>query len=469
MAGIGIKKRVDATEGPIFKKLFFFVVPLMLTNLLQHLYNVADNIVVGKFSGDPLALAAVGSSGSFNALFVNFAIGIAAGAGAIVARSCGAKDREGISKSTHTALSLAIIMSVLLTVLRGFIASPVLTLMGTKPELMDNALLYVYILVAGTPGMVIYTFGSALLRSVGDSKTPLYAVLSTGALNVGLNFFFVIVCGMSVAGVALATIISKYASAAIVICAIASRRSEAYAFKPSKLCIDFKMLKEMLGIGIPSAIQSTFFSLTNIILLSAVNTFPTVVMSARTIATNIDVLLSTAINTYLHGTMTFTSQNYGARKPDRMKRSLLCAIVQASVIGFVVGQIMIFFYEPLVSMYIASDDPNRAEIFYYAKEIMTIMLSSYFIGAVMESLAGFLRGIGNSFGSMIVSMICVCCFRILWIFFIFPNFGTITGLYLVYPCSFVLAVIGLSAMSAFSFKSIKAKLLQHEKEQENIA
>ena len=453
------RRRVDATEGPIFSKMLQFVIPLMLTNIMQHLYNMADNIVVGQFSGDPFALAAVGSTSAYNSLFVNLSLGIAGGAGVIVARNFGAKNQDGISRSVHTSLALSVIIGVAFGVLRFALAEWGLGLMGTKEELMPNAILYVGILSAGMPATVIYAYGAAVLRSVGDSKTPLYAVTVTGVLNIALNLLFVIACDMSVAGVAIATVIAKAVSALIVLIVLAKRKDEPYAFSFKKLTIDGKMIKDMLYIGIPSSIQSALFSFTNIFLTAALNTFPTSVMSARTIATNIDVLLSTAINTYLHASMTFTSQNYGAKKPDRMKKSVLCALLQAGVIGFVVGQLMIIFHEPLVNLYLAPDDPYRAEVMEYAKQIMVVMLSSYFIGAMMEALSGFLRGLGCSIYSMIVCIMGVCVFRSLWIFLVFPKIGTLTSLYLVYPISFILTSVGLSIMSVFIFKKVKKKML----------
>lgn len=466
MTRVIVKRRVDATEGPIFSKMLRFVIPLMLANLATQLYNMADNIVVGQFSGDPLALAAVGSTSAYSSLFLNLALGVAGGAGVIVARNFGARNNEGLSRSVHTAITLSLIMGVAFGILRFACAEWLLGLMGTKEELMSNALLYNTILSAGMPATVLYAYAAAVLRSVGDSKTPLWAVSSTGILNVVLNLFFVIVCDMSVAGVALATIIAKVISAAIVMLALMRRKDEPYAFSIKKLGIDRKMVKEMLKIGIPTAIQSSLFSFTNIFLTTALNTFPTEVMSARTIATNIDVLLSTAINTYLHASMTFTSQNYGAKKPERMKKSILYALLQAGVIGFVVGQIMLIFHEPLVNMYLAADDPNRALVLDYAWQIMSVMLSSYFIGAMMEALSGFLRGLGYSIYSMVVCIMGVCLFRSLWIFLVFPKIGSLTSLYLVYPISFTLTSLGLGAMAVFAFLKVKKKFREQALEDE---
>ncbi len=452
-------RRVDATEGPMFFKMFFFVVPLMLTNLLNHLYNMADNIVVGQFSDDPTALAAVGVTASLNSLFVNLAIGISVGSGVLVARNFGARDKDGLSRSVHTAMTLSVIVGIILGIARFFLSEWALVLMGTKAELMPNAVLYCQILALGMPGTIVFTFGSSVLRSVGDSKTPLYASMITGILNVLLNLFFVIVCGMSVAGVALATIIAKYVSAAMVMWVLIKRRDEDYAFDFKKMCLDGKMVKDILYIGIPSSIQSAIYSFTNVFLTAAFNTFSIAAMSARTIATNIDTLIGAAVNTYQHASVTFTSQNYGAKNPERMKKSVLIAVLQAGGLGIILGQLMLIFNEPIVNMYLSSDDPSRAEVMMYAKEIMTIMLSCYFIGFISDTIAGFLRGLGASINSMLVSVIGVCGIRIAWIFFVFPTYNTVTGLYMMYPVSWSATALGLTIMAIVVFRKVKRKML----------
>lgn len=453
------KRRVDATEGPMFSKMLFFVIPLMLTNLLNNLYNMADNIVIGQFSGDPTALAAIGVTGSLNSFFVNFAVGISAGAGVIVARNFGAKDKNGLSRSVHTAIALSVIVGIIIGILRFILSEGALVLMGTRAELLPNSVLYCKILALGMPGTIVFTFSSAVLRSVGDSKTSLYAAASTGILNVILNLFFVLVCGMSVAGVALATVVAKYASAAITMCVLIKRRDEDYAFDFKKLCLDRKMVKDILYIGIPSAVQSVIYSVTNIFATAAANPFPLPAISAKTVATNIDTLLGSSITTYLHATLTFASQNYGAKKPERIKKSIFIAAIQSTIIGLSVGLIMLLFREQLVGMYLAPTDPDTAEILKYATEIMVIMLPTYFIGAISDSLSGFLRGLGASISAMVSSILGVCAFRIAWIFFIFPYFKTLTGLYMMYPVSWTITIIASSILSIIAFKKAKREIL----------
>lgn len=458
-----IRRNVDATEGPIFSKMVAFVIPLMLTNLIQQLYSMADSIVVGQFSGDPNALAAIGSTSTYIALFTALMTGFAAGTSVVIARSFGSRDNASLSRGVHTSVLFGLLVGLFFALSAFVLADPMLTLLKTKPELHAKALMYVYIICIGIPAQAVYNFGAATLRSVGDSKTPFYALTASGIMNVLLNLLFVIVFKMSIMGVAIATVVSHYLSAFVVIFTLVRRNTEPYALNLKKLSMDRGTIIKILRLGVPAAIQGSLFGITNLFLIAALNEFPTPVVSARTIATNVDVLLSTVINTYLHVTMTFTGQNFGARKPDRIKKSLFYALAQVVTIGVVVGQIMILFYEPLVNMYLAADDPNRDAVLKAAKEIMTVMLSSYFIGATNEALSGFLRGLGESVLPMIVSIGGICVFRLIWINFIYPSINTLTGLYLVYPISWTITGLGLALMGVFAWrKKVKPAMAKAE-------
>ena len=462
MISLAKKKNVDATEGPIFSKMVAFVIPLMLTNLMQQLYSMADSMVVGKFSGDTEALAAIGSTSTFIALVTALFTGFAAGASVVASRAFGARDNENLSKATHTSVCFGFIVGIFLSVLALLVSEPLLTLLDTKTELMPKALRYVRIVFIGTPAIATYNFGAAILRSVGDSKTPFYTLTASGILNVVLNFVFVLGFGMSVEGVAIGTVAAQYVSAIVVILVLIKRKGEAYSLNPKKLKIDKSTLETILKMGIPAAIQGALFGITNLFLIRALNDFPVPVLSARTIATSIDVLLSTAINTYLHVAMTFTGQNLGAGKPDRIKKSLLIALAQVVTIGVVVGQIMLLFYKPLASLYISSDDPDREAVLAAVKIIMTIMLSSYFIGAINEVLSGFLRGLGYSLQPMIISIFGVCIFRLIWILTVFPIINELWALYLVYPISWTITSLGLLAVILVVWKKVKDKLKKAE-------
>ena len=254
------KKKYSFTEGPIFWKIAAFALPIMLTGILQILYNMADNIVVGQFSGDPDALGAVGSTTSLNNLIINFIMGIAGGTGVVVAQAYGAKRDTELSRAVHTSLIFSIFAGIAFGALGILISRPVLTLIGTQPDLIDKAVLYMRIICLGIPALSVYNFGAAILRSIGDSKTPLMLLSSSGILNVILNLFFVIICGMAVEGVAIATIISQYVSATAVLVVLINRRALSYGFSFSKLCFDGGIMKKILRFGIPAGISSSLFS-----------------------------------------------------------------------------------------------------------------------------------------------------------------------------------------------------------------
>ena len=314
---LSTKKR-NFTEGPIFFKILTFALPIMITGVLQILYNMADNIVVGQFSGDPYALGAVGSTSSLNNLVITLIMGTAAGTGVVVAQCIGARRDRDVSRAVHTALIFSLFAGVALGAIGFIISRPVLTLIGTQESLLDSAVLYMRIISLGIPATAIYNFGSSILRSAGDSKTPLIILTSTGILNVLLNLFFVIVCGMSVDGVALATITAQYVSAFIVILILAKRKGEAYQFSFKKLCFDMILFKRIIRIGIPSGVQSSFFSIANIVLTNGINSFGMPEMiTAYTICNNIDAITYVACNSFMQASLTFTGQTYGAMKYAR--------------------------------------------------------------------------------------------------------------------------------------------------------
>ncbi|MBO5907864.1 MAG: MATE family efflux transporter [Clostridia bacterium] len=455
-----IKTSSKITEGPIFKNLFLFTVPIMLTGLLQVLYNMADNIVVGKFSGDPLALAAVGSTTALTALFVNSLLNIATGSGVIIAQAYGARDSQRTSRSIHTSLTFALIAGVLLGAIAFAFTDPLLALLGTKEEVFSRAALYFRIICIGVPAITIYNFGAAILRSTGNSKTPLYILAASGLLNVLLNLFFVIVCGMTVDGVALATIISQYLSAAAVILILIRSEEDSTKFVPKKMRIDGAILKRMLAIGIPAALQSAMFSMSNMILTGATNTLTAEQVSAKTIAFNVDALLYTVMNSFSSGTMTFVGQNYGAKNYPRVKRSILCSIIQVNVVGILLGQLLTLFNSQIVNMYLDPMDPAAPIVAEYAMELSAFILSCYFLCGVMESLTAACRSLGNALLPMISSIIGTCLLRSLWAIFIFPipEFNTLVGLFICYPVSWIFVIVCLVVILIFAMRKVKKEL-----------
>ncbi len=453
------KSKRDLTEGPLFVPIFTFVIPIILTGILQILYNMADNIVVGRFSGDTLALAAVGSTSSLSNLIINLLMGVAGGSAVVIAQSYGAKEFDKLSRAVHTSMLFSVIGGIFFCILGLVISKPALMLMGTKEHLMDRAVLYLRIICLGIPASAIYNFGAATLRSVGDSKTPLYILSSTGLINVLLNLFFVIVCKMTVDGVALATIISQYVSAIVVVAILFSRKNVPYTLELKNIRIDTAILKRILALGLPAGFQGTLFSISNIILTSGINMLPDADISGKTIAINIEGLVYTTMNSYLHASTTFTGQNYGAKKPDRIKKSIIYAVVQVALIGFIGGQIINFFGKPLANLYIDPMDADKEAVLAAALELMNFMLSCYFLCGVMDTLSGALRGLGYSVIPMIISIGAICVLRAIWVWYVFPTeqFKSLIGIYTVYPISWSIGVVSLVIALLIVFKRVKKK------------
>ena len=453
------KIKKNFTEGPLFFRITWFAIPIMLTGILQICYNMADNMIVGRFSGDPLALAAVGCTSSFNNLIINLLLGVAGGTGIIVAQFYGANERRLLERTVHTMLSFSFIAGIAFMIIGLFISRPVLAAMGTKPEVLDKAVLYMRIICLGIPASAVYNFGATVFRAVGNSKLPLMILGASGLINVGLNVVFVVGCGMTVDGVALATILSQYISAIAVIGVLMTKKNESYAISFKKLCFDKKLLSRVLRYGVPSGIQSALFSVSNMLITSAINTFPTTTVSANTIASNIDALAYTTMNSFAQSAMTFTGQNWGAGKTDRIRKVYKYTLIQVIVFGVGIGQFVRLFVRPLASLYIDSADVNYNEIVSIVIEITTLLLTTYFICGIMDVHSGFLRGIGYSFIPMITSLVSICAVRVIWIYCIFfpiEKMNNRMGLYVSYPVSWGLATVAFIIISLGAFKKIRA-------------
>ncbi len=436
------KKSAEFTEGPIFFRMLIFAVPIMLSGVLQLLYNMADNVVVGQFSGDPNALAAVGSTGALTNMIVNLLMGLSVGSGVVVAQYFGAKQEKEISRTVHTSLTISLIGGIIFGLFGVLSARHLLELMKTNAEVIDSATLYITIIFLGVPASSVFNFGSTILRSVGDSRRPLIILASTGLVNVAFNLFFVIVCHMGVAGVAIATIISQYLSAAAVV-AILMRSDECYQFRFKKICIDKEIFGKILRMGIPSGIQGTLFSLSNVMIQSSINTFPPTTISGNTAGSTIDGFTYTVMNSFYHAALTFTGQNYGAGKRKRIYKVLLYALLQVTVIGIGVGFLEICFARELASLFVDQSQPHAAAVIEAAVTRLDFMLRCYFLCGIMEVLTGHLRGLGYSIVPMLSSLFGACVFRIAWIMFVFPleGFNTPIGLYWSFPLSWLLTCI----------------------------
>lgn len=463
-----VKTKARLTEGPIFFRLFLFTVPIMLSSLLQVAYNMVDSIIVGQYSGDELALAAIGSTGALTSLLVNMLMGIATGAGVVIAQYYGARDYEGVSKSVHTTMTFSIISGIALGVFAAALSSPILTWMNTKDILFDRALLYFQIICIGIPATTVYNFGNASLRSVGDSRTPLYALILSSVIHVILSILFVAVWGLGIAGVAIATVISQYISAVLVVSVLALRRQESYALSLRKMAINGNILVRTLRYGLPTAVQTSLFSLSNVLITVAANELSAPVLSARTIGGQIDNLVYAMMDAYTYSTMTFVAQNYGAKEGGRIKKIMLFALIQVLIVGVGFGQIITALSPYLADLFMAADLANRAEVAEHTISLVSFFLSVYWMCGLMNTLSGILRGLGYPTAPTVIAITGVCGLRIIWIYFFYPMeiFHSLNGLYMCYPVTWVFCVPAMAIALIIIWKKVRLKLFDTEKKAE---
>ena len=419
---------MDMCSGPIFVKIVVFAIPLILSGILQLLFNAADIIVVGRFAGSE-SLAAVGSTSALINLLINVFIGLSVGANVLVARFYGAGLQRDLEETVHTAMVMAGAGGLILIAVGVTLADPMLELMGTPHDVLPLAALYMKIFFVGMPANLIYNFGSAILRAVGDTKRPLYFLLLAGIVNVVLNLFFVIVLSMGVAGVALATVASQCISAYLVVrCLI--RTDAGYRLVVRKLRVVKNKMYSIIRIGLPAGLQGAIFSISNVLIQSSVNSFGSVAMAGNTAAQNIEGFVYTFMNAVYQTALSFTSQNFGARQYGRMKKILIYCLLLTTAVGLVMGNGAVFFGNQLLGIY-SSD----AQVIRYGLNRMRIIGTTYFVCGIMDCMVGALRGMGYSIMPMLVSLTGACAFRILWIYTIFAMNRTLPTLYISYPVS----------------------------------
>lgn len=427
------KHQIDMTTGPIFKKIIAFAIPLMLTGLLQLLYNAADVVVVGKFAGDT-SLAAVGSTTSLINLIVNLFMGLSLGTGVIVAQAIGSNRKERLQNAVHTSMLLSLIIGVAVGIVGFFLCKPLLILMSNPEDVLDKSALYLRIYFCGSPAFMVYNFGASILRSAGDTKRPLYILSLSGLTNVGLNLVFVICFKMDVAGVSLATIISQYISAIAVIYLLMHDKAD-YKLSFSKLCINGNILSQILQYGLPIGIQNSLFSFSNVLIQSSINTFGSTILAGNSAAQSIEGFVWQAANSSSQAAMTFTGQNFGARKFERVKTVLIECCGFAVTVGLIFGGIVVLFKEPLLSIY--TDSPN---VITAGSNRIVIICLFYSLCGIMDTVSNVSRGMGKSIVPMIITLICVCAIRIAWLYTVFPIFRSPATVYWSYPITWALAI-----------------------------
>lgn len=418
-------------NGPLLGKILIFAIPLVLSGILQLLFNAADIVVVGRFVGNQ-ALAAVGSTGALINLLINLFMGLSIGTNVLVARSYGAGKKDELDEVVHTSILTALLSGTFLVIVGLLLARPALEIMGTPEDVIDEAAVYMRIYFIGMPSTMAYNFGSAVLRAVGDTKRPLYFLTVSGVVNVILNLIFVIVFRMSVSGVALATIISQTLSAFLVLRCLMLTDSD-YKLVLSRLRIVPDKFFKMLSIGLPAGLQGTLFSLSNVLIQSSVNSFGSVAMAGNTAASNVEGFVYTSMNSIYQTSISFTGQNHGAMKVKRIGKILLMCQAIVILIGLVMGNAVYFFGSDILKLY--SSDPQVIE---YGLRRMSIIATTYFLCGMMDVIVGSLRGMGYSIMPMLVSLAGACGFRILWIYTIFQEYHTLQCLYISYPISWAL-------------------------------
>ena len=427
--------QIDMLNGPLAGKILLFALPLMLSSLLQLLFNAADVVVVGRFAGKE-ALAAVGSNGSLINLFINLFIGMSVGTNVVIARDLGAGKPENVRRSVHTSITLALISGLFLTVAGVALSRQMLEIMSSPPDVIDLAALYLRIYFLGMPGNLLYNFGAAILRAQGDTRRPLYYLTIAGVANVILNLIFVVPLRMSVAGVALATIISQYISAVLVLLALI-RDDGIMHLDLKALSLDWRTVKRILRVGLPAGLQSTLFSISNVVIQSSINSFGSSVVAGSSAAGNIEGFIYVCTNAFHQAALTFISQNYGAGQCKRVDRTAILCLAYGSLMSFVVGNLIYIFGAPLTSLYA----PGETEVIAEAVVRFGYVAVFHFICAFMDIMVGVLRGLGHSVIPMIVSLIGSCAFRLVWIATVFQTYTTPSCLYVSYPISWAITAL----------------------------
>lgn len=441
------KYEIDMCNGSIMDKLISFSLPLMISGMLQLMFNAVDIVVVGRFTGSS-ALAAVGSTTALIAIFTNLFIGISLGANVLAARFYATDRQKEMSETVHTSILFALLSGMVMAVVGLLMAKTALEIMGTPDNVIDQSVLYMRIYFMGMPFFMIYNYGAAILRAIGDTKRPLIFLIVAGVTNAVLNLFLVIVFHLGVAGVAIATIISQFISCVLVIrCLYKSEGS--YQFRFSKLQIKSVYLKQIFQVGVPAGIQSTVINISNALLQSSVNSFGSVAMAGYTAANNIFGFLYVSVNSVTQACMSFTSQNYGVRKLKRMDRVLVDCMILTVIVGVVLGGGAYLFGPELLHIYTEQNNVIQCGV-----EILSYTTITYFLCGLMDLFPGALRGMGYSAVPMLLSIIGTVGVRILWIFVLFPAHRTLGFLFISYPVSWLATIV----MQVICFYFVRKKV-----------
>ena len=448
------KHQSSMLEGPLLPSVVRFTVPIILTSVLQLFFNAADLIVVGRFCGS-VSVGAVGATGSVTALIVNLFVGLSVGGGVAVAHGIGSRSDRQISEAVHTIVPLALIGGIVLSVVGVFLSHPLLVLMGTPENTLPLSSLYMKIYFGGVTFTVVYNFCAAILRASGDTKSPLIFLTSAGVINVVLNLIFVTVFHMNVAGVALATA-SSQAVAAVLVMRKLMHRTDACRLELRKMRINKEQLRKIVRIGLPAGIQSSLFSISNVVIQSSVNSFGDALVSGSAAAANLESFLYATVNSFSQTTVNFVGQNVGARQYRRANKTVWICQNCALTVGILLGMLLYTFGETLLGIYI-SDSPEAIQAGMTRFSRVAIF---YFVMGILDVSTGGLRGYGQSFGPMLISVLGICGIRVLWVFTIFqiPAYHTPTWLFTSYPVSWTVTAVAQMIL----FFRIRNKFLRED-------
>lgn len=460
------KTEINFTTGSLFAPILLFTLPVLATGILQFLYNTADTLIVSNFAADgESALAAVTSTGSLSNLITGLFIGLSVGASVTLSHSLGSGRSDEAGKVVHTSISIAAILGIIIGILGYITCKPLLILMDSPEDVLDQAAVYMRIIFIGMPAQMVYNYGAALLRAKGDTKFPLYILIGTGIVNVLFNLIFVIVFHLDVAGVAISTIISQYLSAILVIIKLCSLKDEC-RLNLRQLRISRRLLAKIIKVGIPAGIQGCLFSFSNVIIQSSVNSFDTVGVAGNGAAASIDGLIYIALNSFYHAALTFSGQNLGAKNLKRVRKTCLYCFLLVLAIGIPLCIICYAFGEPLLGIFLPDNNAaNKQAILDFGMRRMLYTTLFYFLCGTMEVMSGMLRGLGASTTSMVVSLIGACVMRVVWVYTVFKAYGTPESLYISYPVSWLATTVVLYICYLFVLRRIKRRLADRQEQE----
>lgn len=446
------RSRINMVEGPLLSGIISYTIPIILTSLLQLLFNAADLVVVGRFRGS-ISVAAVSATGAITNLIVNLFIGLSIGAGVAVAHGLGGRRDEEVCRTVHTAIPTALVGGAVLTLIGVIFAEKLLMLMKTPADVLPLSATYMRIYFCGITFSLVYNFSASILRAAGDTKTPLLFLSAAGVINVLLNLFFVVALGMNVEGVALATTISQAISAALTVTAL-MRRSDTCKLSVKKIRFYKDQLLKIIRIGLPAGVQSSLFSISNVLIQSSINSFDNaILMSGNGAAANIEGFVYATMNSVHQTAVNYVGQNAGAHRFDRIKKVFLLSLASVLVIGGLTSGFVYAFGEQLLGIYIT----DSQQAIQYGLIRFSYICTTYVLCGLMDVSTGALRGLGSSFVPMVISVLGVCGLRIVWIYTVFQidQFHTPDGLYITYPLSWLLTFAAQTAAFLILYKKKK--------------